>query len=263
MYVYDGTRYVWLAWSYDDGSDNAFKVSSNAGAHNSIYRGEYLGTSVTTAQYNAISAGTFDDLFIGDYWTINSVNWRIAAFDYYFNRGDTWCTTHHAVIVPDTILYTAKMNDTSITTGGYVGSVMYTTNLEDAKTTINSAFSGHVLSHRNYLSNAVTNGYTSGGTWKDSTVELMTERMVYGNPCFAPMGDGSTTPSQYSLDYIQLPLFALDTSRITALYNGNKYIWWLRDVVTASGFAGVANHGGCDFGTASYASGVRPAFLIS
>ena len=38
--------------------------------HNSIYRGKYLGTSVTTAQYTAISAGTFEDLYIGDYRTI-------------------------------------------------------------------------------------------------------------------------------------------------------------------------------------------------
>lgn len=47
---------------------------NNAGAHNAIYRGKSLGSTVTTAQYAAIKAGTFDDLYIGDYWTIGGVN---------------------------------------------------------------------------------------------------------------------------------------------------------------------------------------------
>lgn len=86
---------------------------NNAGAHNAIYRGKSLGSTVTTAQYAAIKAGTFDDLYIGDYWTIGGVNYRIAAFDYYLNSGDTNCTTHHVVIVPDTCLYNAQMHNTS------------------------------------------------------------------------------------------------------------------------------------------------------
>ena len=63
-------------------------TASGAGAHNSIYRGKYLGASVTAEQYSAIAAGTFDDLYIGDYWTIGGVNYRIAAFDYYYRSGD-------------------------------------------------------------------------------------------------------------------------------------------------------------------------------
>ena len=156
---------------------------NNAGAHNAIYRGKSLGSTVTTAQYAAIKAGTFDDLYIGDYWTIGGVNYRIAAFDYYLNSGDTNCTTHHVVIVPDTCLYNAQMHNTSsggwesgaanTTAGGYVGSDMYKSNLEQAKTTIKSAFSGHVLKHRIYLTNAVANGRASGGAWCDSEVDLM------------------------------------------------------------------------------------------
>lgn len=60
--------------------------AANAGAHNGIYRGKFLGNSVTAAQYAAIAAGTFEDLYIGDYWTIGGVNWRIAAFDYYVEK---------------------------------------------------------------------------------------------------------------------------------------------------------------------------------
>lgn len=241
---------------------------SNAGAHNAIYRGKSLGSTVTTAQYAAIKAGTFDDLYIGDYWTIGGVNYRIAAFDYYLNSGDTNCTTHHVVIVPDTCLYNAQMHNTSsggwesgaanTTAGGYVGSDMYKSNLEQAKTTIKSAFSGHVLKHRIYLTNAVANGRASGGAWCDSEVDLMCEQMVYGSGIFSPVSDGSNVPANYRVEKSQLPLFQHEPSRIC-----NRATWWLRDVITASHFALVDGRGNAAYGGASYSLGVRPAFCIS
>ena len=241
---------------------------NNAGAHNAIYRGKSLGSTVTTAQYAAIKAGTFDDLYIGDYWTIGGVNYRIAAFDYYLNSGDTNCTTHHVVIVPDTCLYNAQMHNTSsggwesgaanTTAGGYVGSDMYKSNLEQAKTTIKSAFSGHVLKHRIYLTNAVANGRASGGAWCDSEVDLMCEQMVYGSGIFSPVSDGSNVPTNYRVEKSQLPLFQHEPSRI-----GNRNDWWLRDVITASRFAVVGSYGDAYYYDASYSFGVRPAFCIS
>ena len=238
---------------------------NNAGAHNAIYRGKSLGSTVTTAQYAAIKAGTFDDLYIGDYWTIGGVNYRIAAFDYYLNSGDTNCTTHHVVIVPDTCLYNAQMHNTSsggwesgaanTTAGGYVGSDMYKSNLEQAKTTIKSAFSGHVLKHRIYPTSAVANGRASGGAWCDSEVDLMCEQMVYGSGIFSPVSDGSNVPANYRVEKSQLPLFQHEPSRIC-----NRATWWLRDVITASGFAFVYSNGLASCSGASYSLGVRPDF---
>ena len=43
-------------------------LADGAAAHNCIYRGKNLGTSVTAEQYAAISSGKFTDLYIGDYW---------------------------------------------------------------------------------------------------------------------------------------------------------------------------------------------------
>ena len=230
----------------------------NSGAHNAIYRGKYLGSSVTETQWNAISAGTFEDLYIGDYWTIGDVNWRIAAFDYYYNCGDTSFTKHHVVIVPDTALYTHVMNDTNITTGAYVGSKMYTEGLEQAKTTINNAFgSSHVLSHRIYLTNATSNGKASAGAWADSTVDLMCEHMVYGSGIFSPVSDGSTLPNNYRVEKSQLPLFAHNPRMI-----GVRSAWWLRDVITSAYFADVDYTGIANYLNASTARGVRPAFCI-
>ena len=231
---------------------------SNAGAHNAIYRGKFLGNSVTAAQYAAIKAGTFDDLYIGDYWTIGDVNYRIAAFDYYYNTGDTPCETHHVTLVPDVPMYRHVMNDSNVTTGGYAGSKMHTTGLAEAKTTINNAFgSAHILTHRQSLCNAVSNGKPSGSSWYDSTVELMTEQNVYGGKIFGAGNDGSTVPALYTVDRSQYPLFSFRPDLICI-----RYWFWLRDVVSASRFAFIYGYGDASSADASTVDGVRPAFSI-
>ena len=237
---------------------DAFTLADNAGAHNAVYRGKNLGSAVTAAQWSAIQAGTFEDLFIGDYWTIGGVNWRIAAFDYYYNTGDTSCTTHHVVIVPDTSMYSHVMNDTDITTGGYIGSKMYTEGLAQAKTKINTAFgSSHILPHRQFLTNAVTNGKPSGGSWYDSIVELMSEQNVYGGKIFGAGNDGSTIPNLTTIDKSQFPLFAFRPDLIS-----NRITFWLRDVVSATYFAYANDSGRSGYTNASNNIGVRPAFSI-
>ena len=186
--------------------------------------------------------------------------WRIAAFDYYYRAGDTACADHHVTIVPDTSLNRYRMNATNTTDGGYVGSEMYTTNLAAAKEIIANAFgSGHILNHRNYLHNAVSNGKASGGTWYDSAVELMTEANVYGNAQFRPVSDGSTVPNNYDVDNAQYPLFRLDHQRII---EANRDWYWLRDIISAAYFANVLSHGYSSCSLASYVDGVRPAFSI-
>lgn len=232
-------------------------VANNAGAHNGIYRGKYLGSSVTAEQYANIANGTFKDLFIGDYWTIGGVNYRIAAFDYYLRCGNSDLTTHHAVIVPDTALYDHVMNDSNVTTGGYVGSKMYTEGLESAKTTIKTAFSGHVLNHRIYLTNAVANGRPSAAAWCDSEVDLMNEQMVYGSGIFSPVSDGTNVPANSRVEKSQLPLFQFRAELIS-----NRTTYWLRDIVTAANFASIHGHGRTDSGGASNPFGVRPSFCI-
>ena len=229
-----------------------------AGAHNAIYRGKNLGTAFTAAQSAAIRDGSFKDLYIGDYWTIDGTVYRIADFDYFLRAGDTECTAHHAVIVPDVIMDTQEMNDSNVTTGAYVGSKMYTTNMATAKAKIKADFgSAHILAHREYLANAVSNGKQSAGAWYDSEIELMTESMVYGAPHFAPACDGSTVPANHTVACKQLNLFRHRPDLIS-----NRQTYWLRDVVSAANFAFVYTGGNCSSGTASNAFGVRPAFPI-
>lgn len=234
-------------------------ATTGAGAHNAIYRGKSLSTAVTEAQWAAIKAGTFEDMYIGDYWTINDVVYRIAAFDYYYRTGDPNTTTHHVTLVPDASMYIHVMNDTDTITGAYVGSKMYTEGLTQAKTTINSAFGeAHVLNHRRYLSNAVTDGYESGCSWYDSTVELMTEQNVYGGKIFGNSMNGTALAASYTVDKSQYPLFAFRPDMIS-----NRQWFWLRDVVsTYQNFAAVYGNGLAYCCSASSTLGVRPAFSI-
>lgn len=56
--------------------------------HRNVYRGKNLGTAITEAQQAAIHNATFDDLFIGDYWTINGHKYVIADMNYWKGRYD-------------------------------------------------------------------------------------------------------------------------------------------------------------------------------
>lgn len=230
--------------------------------HRMVFRGKQIGTSLTAEQRTAIQSGTFEDLWLGDYWFINGVNYRIADFNYWYNRGDQALTSNHVVVVPDTNLGTAKMNSTSTTTGGYTGSEMYTTNLEPAKTTVTNAFGENVLTHREYLINGVTSGVPTAGAWTDSKVDLMNEPMVYGAYVNTPASNGTVTAKRYTNSATQLALFQLCPQFINAAIPTQRVSYWLRDVVSAERFACVTDYGPVLDTAASLEYGIRPAFAV-
>lgn len=222
-----------------------------------IYRGKNLGAVVTEEQKTNIQNGTFKGFFLGDYWTIGSYTWRIVDFDYWYNCGDTAFTTPHLVIMPDKPLYNAPMNETNITTGGYTGSLMYTENLAQAKTLAASAFGDLILTHREYLTNAVTDGHASAGAWFDSTLDLPNEIMMYGCHVYAAMNNGTVIPTNYTIGKTQLALFTVVPKLIS-----NRATSWLRDVVSSALFAYVGGYGDAAYIGASNSFGVRPVFAI-
>lgn len=228
-------------------------VSDNAGFHNAVYRGKNLGSAVTPEQWVAIKAGTFEDMFIGDYWEIAGIKWQIAAFDYYLSTGDAVkrLEDHHITIVPTKPLYNYVMNDSDTTAGGYAGSKMFLSGLSQAAETACAAFGkNHILTHRQYLCNAVFNGVPSGWSWYDSTVILMNEQNLYGDTAFQAAASPTIDKSQY-------PLFALNPSAIF-----NKYTFWLRNVAGDSIFSQISGYGNTGMSVASSSAGVRPAFNI-
>lgn len=228
----------------------------SANEHKNTYRGKKLGTSVSDAQKEAIRSGTFDDMFIGDYWVINGTRYYIADMNYWYNQGDNegGFKPNHLVMLPEGYLYKAKMNNSNTTSGGYVGSYMYTAGLTQAKTTIRAAFGDLLLTHRDYFVNAVDNGHPSNAAWFDSEVDLMNEAMVFG--CRNGMS-GAYYSTFGSMDNRQLAIFRLANKH----YGSRKHIW-LRDIASATQFMYFNFDGLVKQLSATTECGVRPVFAI-
>lgn len=237
---------------------------NNAGGHNSIFRGKNLGTSYTSAMSKAIQSGTFDDLFVGDYLTINGTVYRVAGFNLGKQIGDNTSMGNSMCLVPDSALYNAQMHNTdsgqytegaaaNTTTGAYANSDMRTANLAQATQKIVSDFgSSHVMSYRDILPNATADGQASGWAWYDCKVELMSETMVYGTKVWANSG--------YEVGCInsQFPLFALAPE-----YIHRRFYYWLRGVGSATLFCLVSGYGNAGSYYASDSLGVRPFFFVN
>lgn len=258
--------------------DNAFagvytnypKIQANSGNHNSIYRGADITSKFTSGLlFQKIADGTFEDLFIGDYFTATcngvSTRWRLAGFDIYYHCGDTSLTRHHAVVIPDHSLASANMNAENTTVGAYKGSRMYTETLPDLATKIGTMVGPtHLIQYRDLLTktmnaDAASGGYTawkgasSEWEWTDTTIRLCSEVDVYGTRAFSSSG------YDVGMACVQLPLFALNpTLRVEA----NRHWWWLSAVSYSSTFCAVSNFGYASGDSAPHVYGVRPRFLI-
>ena len=258
-------------------------VPDGAAVHNCIYRGKDITADHTSgAMTTNIANGTFRNIFIGDYITMKdpldttkNMRWRVAHLDYYLHTGDTETTAHHVVLVAeDCSATTAKMNDsnttgvTSWTKGAYLGSKMWNETIPTINTNIESTFgSGHVLSHKTLLSNAMTAatasnagagfvGASTGWEWIATKANLMSEKQVYGsNVCSSSFYDTGA-------DNRQLALFAMDPDKFVAGkgLNGARQTYWLRAVASSTYFAHVYYDGVANSHGASDSVGVRPLF---
>lgn len=255
-------------------------VANNAGAHNAVYRGKDLTAYFDSGEMSkAIAAGTFKDIYPGDYitksvtingTTYSDVKWMVGDLDYFLGHGDTSILTqHHVLMFPDTCLGNSYMNPTHTTEGAYMGSYMYTTMIPLVNAGIQAAFgASHVVSHREYMSKLINatmacasgNGWTGStywwsGEWADVLSNLFTENMVYGANIF------SSSPQDVCNGCRQVAAFRHDSS----IYIGGtkRETWWLRAVANSTTFAHVDGHGyaACDY--ASDVLGVRPYFLLA
>ena len=263
----DGSAGTKIIKASDAAKEFAGLVSSIQ--HRNVYRGKNLGNVITEAQQAAIHNATFDDLFIGDYWTINSNRYVIADMNYWKGRYDKLTAgegedpilsvdKNHLVMIAMSP-GTAKMNDTNITEGAYLGSKMYTENLAPIRATIAEDFGNLVTYHREIFSNAVDpeTHIPSNHVWADSYADLMNEPMVYGGFIHSPSAPNAINHDHYTIDREQLALFRLNPNAL------GRTSCWLRDVVNASNFAYVNNNGSAGYGSAAGASNVRPVFELA
>lgn len=221
----------------------------NAGFHNSFYRGKDITSKLTDGSFwTAISSGTFEDLFVGDWFMKNNHKYVVAGFNIYYNNGDTAFTSPHAVCVPDIsdsscadVFKNKKMKETNTTEGGYVGCLegqVFT----DIKTFLETEFEDHLAEHRELLSSQmkanVPNGpypigigSASKWAWNFVKFSLMTEIEILGTTLLASSGYDIGTGK------VQLPLFKFSKSILTVT-NGV----YTRCVADSGHFVGILNH---------------------
>lgn len=237
-------------------------------ARRTTLRGKNLGSSLSEDVKDAISGGSFNDIFIGDFFvedpdSDNPIIWRIVDIDYWYDRGNPATTKHHIVVMPDKVIEDQNMNSSATTTGGYLGSAMHTTHIPSIKTNhiIPMFGSSNILTHSEYLINAVSSGAPSSGTHTNVDVLLPDEIMMFGCKINSPMSSGGTNRmdvKNYTISNRQLALFKYYDNFI---WVGEDY--WLRDVANSTQFCRVDAYGGATTSNASVSSGIRPVFGIT
>lgn len=261
-------------------------VPDGAAAHNAapplnrnlleIYTLDEIYARIADGSYNGLFLGDYFDITIStEYTTSEVVRCILAHFDYYWMTGDTAFTKHHAVIVPkNCFTATAKMNETNTTEGGYFNSNMCQTVMSKYNTALDNVLGEHLLNRKELLTNTVNAttpsmagaGITGASTnwgWYNNSVCLMSEAQVYGTTVWSSSGYDAGVANR------QLALFWHDPTAKVCKLGGtddasasNRYWYWLRNVVSASNFAGVSHAGYSDCDGASSGVGVRPLFCI-
>ncbi|MDB6257663.1 hypothetical protein ODU72_03050 [Lactobacillus amylovorus] len=246
-------------------------VPDGAPTHNNIFRGSNLGALNATHIAN-IQNGSFHDMFIGDYFSVNGSSYVIAGINTKHLHGDNAPLGNHLLLMPDrfskledgTVLRsdgktTHYMNDTDTTAGGFANTKLYKTYMPSIQKKLEADFGSHLLTFREVVSTHVDeSGAPDQGEWRDAKLAIPNEVMVYGTT----LTGNNKNNSWYNIgdDNTQLPLFRLNPDEIT---NHRDWAFWLRDIHSASGFANAGGDGGASWvGASTPGSGVRAFFLI-
>ena len=224
----EGTRTV--PYSMMKPSSNLESVDC-AASHNAVFRGKDLTNVYTIDEIcERISNGTFEDLYIGDYFDITisttytsneSVRCVLAGFDSYMNTGyprDKAFNQHHAVVITENPL--TKDFVVKCTTGkndGFADTEMWKTIIPIYQTAFNSVLNNHILTHVLSLTKLNDNSARTAGYY-DVGLCLLSQIQVFG--CSIVSSDYRDIGCETS----QLPLFS---------YNPNMKIcekgYWLRN----------------------------------
>ena len=233
----------------------------NSEMHRNIFRGEYLGSSINPIQRRAISDGTFNNLYIGDYWTINGINWRIVDIDYWYT---TIKSTHHIVIMPDDYIGSSKMFEStpSDSSNGYFYSLVEEKMNSDVKSIVESAFGKSYIftpPFRQLVKSVSKTAVVS--TTSNNPFCIPNSNMIFGYD-YRAVGREKVTS-----EIRQLSLFRLNPKFITyGPGKPNGYDYWLRDIYDVSTsfvyFYSVTSSG-LTTRTSDQNIGMRPVFGIT
>lgn len=209
----------------------AADISRVVSQNHRTFRGKDLGSELTAEQKASIADGSFTDLYLGDYWTFGEQKWRIVDFDYFYGAGDTTCTTHHVVVMPDTYLLTGALHTGSTNAAlGYNKFSSHTNGVLRNNVVENSPFAlSDILGHRERFAIVDVTNNTVDSVWSDAYVEVPAMLQVFG----WNLGERDTTCIR------QFDLFAKHPEYI--FINGKSF--WTRDVVTANAAMAMTYYG--------------------
>lgn len=232
---------------------------------NSFYRAMDLGTEFTSEQNAAISGSSpnFANMYVGAYWTINGHRYRIAHFDYWYNKYDkldgTSSTNDHHIMLMYEPSGSYKMNETASTDGGYYNSYMHTVVLNEMLEIIRADWGDHLLTHRCPLVNSVVDGTPSTYAWVDTIVEIPNEMMVYGT-----FMHGGSRPNASIINANGVTVDNKAAAYFSLGYNtfSTRIGMWLRDVVSPTEYAYALSYGVATSGLANAEHPIRPMFGV-
>ena len=210
-----------------------------------IFRGAYLGNNVSQAQNIAIQTGTFENLYLGDYWIINNKVYRIADFNYW-QHGINPLNPNHLVIIPDTPISTKEMDQTGENDVTYYDSSLRAYIISTILPSLNTLFGFKIAE---YTENLPTEGNIVNEV--TSKVELMSETQLYGQGIFRAYKEPTYSHSQFSLFKIA-PEYIHQSSEA----------YWLRDRAETGYYCGVNINGMATYRSGASSSGIRPCFPI-
>ena len=246
--------------------------NQNNGTWRTGIRNQSLGSSFTPAQQEALRNDDMSEFWNGDFWEINNIHWRIVD-NTGVARKKNGFDSPSLIIMPDENIIAAEafLIDNANDSGHGYKDCAYRTRTDGkgraaCRTIVNNAFgSSHVAAHHELLSTSRAASGAQSWAWTASTdtngdadVELPSEANIYGHGVFGLSKDGGAGGYNEGINWGQFMLFRLDPSRAI---NGTNY--WLRDVVSASGFAIVDGHGHANDNAPSHAAvGLRPYFIL-
>lgn len=236
--------------------DSAGVLSASGGAsmsynnHNGGFRGNNLGNSYTAEQKAAIAAGTFENIYVGDYWELNGKKYRVADIDTFYMQGNPQETNHHVVIMPDEL----SLNGYNIDNIHYGISNICTSVLPSLSSDFNSYFGGSYLISHSFV---VDKG-GSNEEWVSCKSMLPSIHNLFGGVTVTPPGETweSRQPNQFALFRYKPELISTQTSSVNfwcveANSGNNSYI----AVTRTRAFNWYQRN--------SYANYIRPFFLLA
>lgn len=222
------------------GGGNSFVYTN----HNGGIRGKNLGSSFTAEQKAAIAAGTFDDIYVGDYWEIDGVKYVIVDIDYYLGYGNSTPTTdHHVIVFPEDVL---SAQGYEYSADYYGSSSIYTTYLPAIASDLINTFGNFLINQKLVL-------YQTGGTtfWGQEKCILPSMMQIQGYGQTINTGKEQHRVPQFSF-------FRYNNALISA---SQRY--WLRDSNGDGNTAFITPEGSLGVGGNSAQYYLRPYFILA